>query len=383
MRAAHEIPFPSIQEWPFYEGNPLGADLKMAAGVDKKGKVFLCYSYLSQSDSGLNEDGNVPSARVRTPLCVYDFVRLLVENGIPRNSIHTADEPIPAGSDTDWHSWYEGAIKESLVTLCFITPHFSKVVQKGIDECRQIPSTNVHSITNTTSTTTCTGTGGEVADLTSHPLHDPLEPNMPHLPGHIVRRLVEDPQLTFIPLFLGQSRDVSLIPLVLQGRRNYAVQYPFVSARIGDSSDLELQDLIEDVFDPFLAVSNTINSSEPPANCIDIGVTSGNLFRDYRSFLSFGSKREIILKQVSSHVRLPWDALAERLGVSQSDMEAIKYNHPLDAREQAYQMLLKWTDDHAAVATVARFAVAVTSPAKVNQRHLLDELNGALQRQQL
>ena len=38
-----------------------------------------------------------------------------------------------------------------------------------------------------------------------------------------------DPQLTFIAFFLEQSRDVSLISLILQGRQNYAVQYPFIS----------------------------------------------------------------------------------------------------------------------------------------------------------
>lgn len=353
---------------------------KMAAeGVDKTSRVFLCYSYLSRSEAEINEDGNVSSARVRTPLCVYDFVRLLVENGVPRNSIQTADEPTSGGNATDWHSWYEEAIKDSLVTVCFITPHFSEVVQKGIDECRHIPSTGQANVSGDTSNTACAGRD-EVADS---PLPAAQECIPPHLPGHIVRRLVENPHLAFIPLFLGCRRDVSLIPLVLQGRRNYAVQYPFLSARIVDSSDLELQDLFEDVFQPHFAAGDAISCLEQPRSSVDISDTSGNLFRDYRSFLSFGNKREVILKQVSSHIRLPWSVFAERLGVSRSDVEAIEYNHPLDAREQAYQMLLKWTDDHATVATVARFAAAVTSLAEVSQHHLLDELAGALQRHQL
>ena len=356
-------------------------------GVEKMRKVFLCYSYLFQPEKEMKNDRHV-SRRVCTPRCVYDFVHLLVENGVPRNSIQTADEalePISGGSATDWHIWYEEAIREALVTVCFISPHFSEAVKKGIDECRQIqfPSANHASTTSVSCTATCTIGGDRMAGSVSNPLPTPQDPNTPHLPGHIVCRLVEDPQLTFIPLFLGRRRDLSLIPLILQGRRNYAVQYPFLSGCIGDSSDLELQDLFEDVFQPLLAVGNTINSSKPQVSSLDAGVTSGNLFRDYRSFLSFGSKREVVLKHVSSHVRLPWGALAERLGVSRSDVEAIKYNHPLDAREQAYQMLLKWTDDHATVATVSRFAAAVTSAAEVDQHHLLDVLARVIQRHQL
>lgn len=336
-------------------------------GGDKKRRVFLCYSYLSKSEAGINEEKRVPSAS--TPRCVLDFVSLLVENGIPRNSILTADEPLSAGGATDWHYWYEESIKESLATLCFITSQFSKTVQRGIDECQQIHSANQASVTSA---------------ATNSPQRAPLEPaNMPHLPGHIVRRLAEDPQLTFIPVFLGQNRDVSLIPLVLQGRRNYAVHYPFVSARIEGSSDLELEDLVEDVFQGLLGLSGMINNSEPPVTGNGISVTSGNLFQDSRSFLSFGNKRELILKHLSNRLRLPWDELAVCLGVSQSDLEAIKYNYPMDAREQAYQMLLKWTDDHATIATVARFAAVVTKPAKVNQRLLLDVLTEELRRHQL
>ena len=349
-------------------------------------KVFLCYSYLFESETEIEKERHV-SRRVCTPRCVYDFVRLLVENGVPRNSIQTADEPlepISGGRTTDWHSWYEEAIREALVTVCFISPHFSEAVKKGIDECRQIQfsSANHASTAGVLCNATCTSGGGRMAGAVSNSLPTPLDPNTPHLPGHIVCRLVEDPKLTFIPLFLGQRRNVSLIPLILQGRRNYAVQYPFLSGCIGDSSDLELQDLFEDVFQPLLPVGNTI-SSKPQTRSPDADVTSGNLFRDYRSFLSFGSKREFVLKHVSSQVRLPWGALAERLGVSRSDVEAIEYNHPLDAREQVYQMLLKWTDDHATVATVARFAEAVTSPAEVDQHHMLDVLAGVIQRHQL
>ena len=355
---------------------------KMAAKLEvgKKRRVFLCYSYLSKSGGGIDEEKRAPSAR--TPRCVSDFVTLLVDNGVPQNSILSADEPLSA---TDWHCWYEESIKESLATLCFITPQFSEVVRRGIDECRQIPSTiNQASVASASAVTTCSG-GSEVAGSTCSPQHAALEPaNMPHLPGQIVRRLIEDPQLTFVPIFLGQNRDVSLIPLVLQGRRSYAVQYPFVSSHIEGSSDLELQDLVEDVFTALLGLGDAIsNSAEPSVASIGISPTSGNLFQDSRSFLSFGREREVILNHLSSRLRLPWDELAVHLGVSQSDIEAIKYNYPMDAREQAYQMLLKWTDDHATIATVARFAAAVTKPAKVNQQLLLDVLAEELLQHQL
>ena len=312
-------------------------------GRSREPVVFLSYSYLED-----DEEGRI----FKTPEKIVHFAELIANSGFPRDSIvigssraHSNTEPSCAS--LDWRSWYEHTMKESDIVLCFVSHKYLHAVEKGVDECG------------------------------ARSLGD-LELDSPYLPGGVVNKMIlYNTSLSFVPVFLGLDKDYSLLPLALQGRKCYTLKYPFDATTVQASQDRGLKDLSSQVFH-----MGTSASTSAVANLYSVAKSShctygnySNLYLDARSFDSF-PKVELILKKISEHVRKPWNELAQQLGLSRTDIDAIEYNYR-DFREQCYQVLMRWNQDHASVATVAEFANAIKNTS--NQHQLLQALADALE----
>ena len=307
--------------------------------------VFLSYSYLED-----DEEGRV----FKTPEKIIHFAELIVNSGFPRDSIIVGSSRAnsntePSSGGLDWRSWYEQTMKESHIVLCFASQNYLHAVEKGVDECG------------------------------ARSLGD-LELNSPYLPGGLVNKMIlYNTSVSFVPVFLGFDKDYSLLPLALQGRKCYTLKYPFDATTVQASQDRGLKDLSSQVF----RIGTT--ASTPAKANLNVRLVAGsdyctygtysNLYLDTRSFNLF-PKVELILKKVSEHMRKPWNELAQQLGLSRTDIDAIQYDYR-DFREQCYQVLMRWNQDHASVATVAEFANAIKKTS--NQRQLLQALADALE----
>ena len=298
--------------------------------------VFLSYSYLEDYDGQSFE----------TPQKIIEFSDLIMKSGFPDKSLITGITRVNSDcGPANWCRWYEKMLKESRIVLCFPSRQYLNAVENGVDEY--------------------TPKSGDIVDK-----HEP------YLPGSVIRSVMfSNMSVPFVPVFLGIDRDSSLLPIPLQSRKCYTIKYPFDASTVQDSQDPGLKALWSQVLHmPNERAAPLIPVGRP---AVDANHTAHgkymNIYLDTRS-LCFFPKKELILKNLAEHVRAPWDDLAQQLGLAKSDIDAIKYNHP-DFREQCYQVLMKWTQAHATVATVAELSRAIKA---ANQHTLLSVLADAL-----
>ena len=306
--------------------------------------IFICYTAILPTVIELSDTAE----RLDLSLVkrVEDFISLLIKSGVPKSKITTSDQ---ASLDEQKNKplWLENEIMKADLIFCVITPHFHEVATKGIDEVGR----------HTTISAT--------APNSSH--QSLVNKQVKYgLPGHILRNLINYSGVIFVPIFLGGENDTKSIPLMLRGKRCFVLPYPFNVERVEDSNNLDLRDLFAQItgqrISTPLKLTDDIHHEESLSN---------SLYHDSRNIIELANKNSIFLR-LASKMALPWDGLAAQLGLSIQDIATLKYNFPTDVREQCYQMLLKWEQDHATITTISRLTRAISKCPE--QLHLLNIL---------